>query len=40
MEEADAFGVLSDIEDRIHHHHEDDGNPLGGIDPVEPLILT
>ena len=40
MPELDALRILSDVEYAIHHDHEDDGHPLGGIDPIQACVLT
>ena len=37
MEVAGRTGFVADPISRVHHHHEDDGNPLGNVDPIETL---
>jgi hypothetical protein len=39
VHEALAAHRLSDAEGRVHHHHEEDADALGGIDPGDAAVV-
>ena len=37
---ADLAGMLAEIVGGVHHHHQQDRETLGGVDPVETIAVA